>query len=70
MVAGLLSLVATAAYFLAAQEGFLTVAAVLTSLYPGVTVGLAALLLHERTGRRQVVGLMLGAVAVTLVSLG
>ena len=70
VVAGLLSLVATAAYFLAAQEGFLTVAAVLTSLYPGVTVGLAAVLLHERPGRRQVVGLVLGAVAVTFVSLG
>ena len=65
--AGLLSLLATGLYFLAAQAGMLTVAAVLASLYPGITVALAALVLHERPDGRQVIGLLLGAVAVTLV---
>jgi drug/metabolite transporter (DMT)-like permease len=45
----------------------LTVAALLASLYPGATVVLAALLLHERPDRRQLAGLAVGAVAVTLV---
>jgi drug/metabolite transporter (DMT)-like permease len=65
--AGLLSLVATTAYYLAASGGRLTVAAVLASLYPGITVALAALLLRERPARMQVLGMALGAVAVTLV---
>jgi drug/metabolite transporter (DMT)-like permease len=65
--AGLLSLLATALYFLAAHAGMLTVAAVLASLYPGVTVVLAVVLLHERPDRRQVAGLFLAAVAVALV---
>jgi uncharacterized membrane protein len=66
-LAGLLSLAATALYFLAATRGQLTVAAVLAALYPGVTVVLAAVLLRERPGRIQLCGMVLGAVAVTLV---
>ena len=66
-LAGLLSLLATTSYFLAAHEGMLTVAAVLASVYPGVTVGLAAAFLDERPGRRQLGGLVLGAFAVTLI---
>jgi drug/metabolite transporter (DMT)-like permease len=67
--AGMLSLVATGLYFYAAHAGMLTIAAVLASLYPGVTVALAAMLLHERPDGRQVTGLVLGAVAVTLIVL-
>jgi drug/metabolite transporter (DMT)-like permease len=67
--AGLLSLVATGLYFLAAQSGMLTVAAVLAALYPGITVLLAALILHERPDQRQVLGLMAGGIAVTLIVL-
>ena len=69
-IAGALSLVATTAYFLAAHAGLLTVAAVLASLYPAVTVVLAAAFLHERPARAQVVGLVLGGLAVTLIVLG
>jgi drug/metabolite transporter (DMT)-like permease len=47
MGAGALSLLATGLYFLAAHAGLLTVAAVLASLYPGITVLLAATLLHD-----------------------
>jgi uncharacterized membrane protein len=42
---------------------------VLASLYPALTVVLAAVFLHERMNRVQVVGLALAAVAVTLVAL-
>jgi drug/metabolite transporter (DMT)-like permease len=65
--AGLLSLLATALYFFAAHADTLTVAAVLASLYPGVTVLLAAVFLHERPGVRQLAGLLLSAVAVVLI---
>lgn len=67
--AGALSLAATAFYFLAAQVGQLTVAAVLAALYPAVTVALAAAILGEKPDRRQVLGLWVGAVAVTLIVL-
>jgi len=65
-----LSLLATGFYFLAALAGLLTVAAVLASLYPGVTVVLAAIFLHEHPRSPQVMGLVLGAVAVTLIVVG
>lgn len=67
VAAGALGIVATMLYFFASHTGLLAVAAVLTSVYPGVTVGLAALVIHERPSRRQVVGLLLGAVAVALI---
>lgn len=67
---GALSTAATVMFLLATQTGLLTVAAVLSSLYPAATVLLAALLLHERIGRSQGAGLALAAVAVGLVAAG
>ncbi|MEO5851865.1 MAG: EamA family transporter [Nocardioides sp.] len=67
---GILAATATAAFLLATQTGFLTVAAVLTSLYPAVTVVLAATLLRERVHRGQACGLVLCLVAVALVAAG
>ncbi|NUR09512.1 MAG: DMT family transporter [Nocardioidaceae bacterium] len=61
---------ATLAFLLATQQGFLTVAGVLSSLYPASTVLLAALLLHERIHRAQGVGLVLCGLAVGLVASG
>jgi drug/metabolite transporter (DMT)-like permease len=61
---------ATAAFLLASQQGLLTVAGVLSSLYPASTVLLAALVLHERVHRAQGVGLGLCAVAVACVAGG
>jgi len=68
--AGLLGALATGLFLLATQSGFLTVAAVLTSLYPATTVLLAAALLHERIDRVQGLGLLLAAIAVGLVAAG
>lgn len=65
--AGALGIAATMLYFAAAHTSLLTVAAVLTSVYPGVTVALAAALLHERPAVAQWIGLAMGAVAVTAI---
>jgi drug/metabolite transporter (DMT)-like permease len=69
-LAGLLGGVATWAFLVATHHGLLSVAAVLTSLYPAFTVLLAALVLRERVHRVQAAGLALGGVAVVLVALG
>lgn len=69
-VAGLLGALATGLFLLATQSGLLTVAAVLSSLYPATTVLLAALVLRERIGRAQGLGLLLAAAAVGLVAAG
>ncbi len=70
LLAGPLGATATGAFLLAAQQGFVTVAGVLASLYPATTVLLAALVLHERIHRAQGLGLGLCATAVVLVAAG
>jgi len=69
-VAGLLGALATLLFLLATRTGLLTVAAVLSSLYPATTVVLAALVLHERIRRSQGAGLVLAGAAVALVAAG
>lgn len=69
-VAGLVATVAVLLFLLATQTGLLTVAAVLTSLYPAFTILLAALVLRERIYRAQGGGLVLCGVAVALVAAG
>jgi len=53
---------------LATRAGLFGLAVVITSLYPGVTVLLARLLLGERMRWLQRVGLLLAAVGVVLVT--
>lgn len=65
---GLISSTATFLYQLAVYGELVSVAAVLTSLYPAVTVALAALILHERVTRTQSAGLVLAATAVVLIA--
>jgi drug/metabolite transporter (DMT)-like permease len=67
---GPVSALASLSFYLATSQGLLTVAAVLTSLYPAVTILLAVLLLRERIGRGQTVGLVLCAACVGLVVAG
>lgn len=69
-VSGTLGTAATVAFLLATQSGYLTVTSVLASLYPAVTVVLAATVLREQVHRSQAVGLVLCGVAVTLVAGG
>ncbi len=67
---GLLDMGGNAAFILAAQAGALAIAAVLSSLYPVVTVILAITLLREHVTRSHVAGIALTAVAIALIALG
>jgi drug/metabolite transporter (DMT)-like permease len=70
VVSGALGALATGAFQVATHSGYLTVTAVIASLYPAVTVMLAASLLREHVHRAQALGLGLCAVAVSLVAAG
>jgi len=69
-VAGGLAAGATVLFLFASQSGLLAVASVLSSLYPAVTVLLAATVLRERIGGIQALGLGLALAAVGLVAAG
>jgi drug/metabolite transporter (DMT)-like permease len=66
--AGVLATGAAVAFLLATQTGLLTIASVVTSLYPAVTIGLAAAVLRERIHAPQGLGLVLCGLAVGLVA--
>lgn len=65
---GLVDMLATAAYLGALAVGPLAIAAVLTSLYPVVTVILAALVLRERITPIHAVGIAAVGAAVALIA--
>jgi drug/metabolite transporter (DMT)-like permease len=67
--AGVLEAAGSLLYMQATREGRLDVAAVLASLYPVVTIVLAAWLLKERATSSQTVGMALALGAVVLVSI-
>jgi drug/metabolite transporter (DMT)-like permease len=67
---GLLDMAGNGAFILASQAGALAIAAMLSSLYPVVTVLLAILVLREHVTRSHVVGIGLTAVAIALIALG
>jgi drug/metabolite transporter (DMT)-like permease len=68
--AGGLDVIANVFYLSATRRGLLSLAAVLTSLYPAMTILLARIFLKERLVALQLGGLALGAFAVALISLG
>jgi drug/metabolite transporter (DMT)-like permease len=70
LISGALGATATGLFQLATHGGHLTVAAVITSLYPAFTVVLAAGVLREHVHRTQAYGLALCAGAVVLVAAG
>jgi drug/metabolite transporter (DMT)-like permease len=69
VLAGASGMAATLAYFYATHFSMLAIAAVLVSLYPGVTVMFARTLLHERFTPAQRAGLGLCALAVAAIAL-
>lgn len=69
-IAGLLSAAANLLFLAATGHGQLAVVAVITSLYPSVTVLLARIVLAERWTGTQLVGLLAAAGAVILVGIG
>jgi drug/metabolite transporter (DMT)-like permease len=58
------------AYFFATHDGFLAVTAVLTSLYPAVTIVLARVMLGEKLTALRLAGLGLAAACVALIAAG
>jgi drug/metabolite transporter (DMT)-like permease len=69
LLAGASGMAATLAYFYATHFSMLAVAAVLVSLYPGVTVLLARALLHERFTPAQRAGMGLATLAIIAIAL-
>ena len=64
-----LDVTANGFYILASQVGRLDMAAILSSLYPAVTVLLAALLLKERVARSQAMGIGLALIAIVFLTI-
>lgn len=68
--AGSFDLAANIFYLLSTREGLLTIVAVVTSMYPAMTVLLARIHLKERFTQLQTVGLVLAGAAITLIATG
>ncbi len=66
---GLLDAIANLCYVLATRAGLFGLAVVLTSLYPGVTVLLARVVLGERIRPVQLAGLLLAIAGIAVVSM-
>ncbi|MEU8875095.1 DMT family transporter [Streptomyces javensis] len=69
VVAGALGTLATILYLLATRQELLSVAVVLSALYPAVPVLLALTFLRERITRPQAVGLLGAGLAIGLIAL-
>lgn len=67
---GLLGSGALVCFLVATQYGLLTIVSVIAALYPATTILMAAVLLRERIGGLQAVGLGMAATAIALVTVG
>jgi drug/metabolite transporter (DMT)-like permease len=68
-VAGTFDALANMLFLLSARSGLLSLASVLTALYPAFTVLLAVTLLREHVSRVQLAGLTLAGASVVLITL-
>lgn len=68
LVAGVLDTLGNVTFILATQTGRLDVAAVLSALYPAMTVALAFVVLKERVTRMQGVGIVAVLAAVLMIA--
>lgn len=69
VLAGALAAGAMICFLLATHHGYLSISAVITSLYPAATIALAAIFLKERFSTSQGIGMALCLLAVVLVGL-
>ena len=70
VIAGETGASGTILFFFASHEGFLAITAVLTSLYPAVTIVLARTMLGERLTALRLAGLTLAGACVALIAVG
>jgi drug/metabolite transporter (DMT)-like permease len=69
ILAGSLDTIGNFGYTIAAHGGRLDLAAMVSSLYPGFTILLAAMILRERPTRRQTLGMAVALASVVMLSL-
>jgi drug/metabolite transporter (DMT)-like permease len=70
VTAGVAGAAGTILFFYASHQGLLAITAVLTSLYPAVTIVLARTVLGERLTALRLAGLGLAGVCVSLIAVG
>jgi drug/metabolite transporter (DMT)-like permease len=70
VISGVTAAAGTILYFFATHDGYLAVTAVLTSLYPAITIVLARVVLGERLTALRLAGLSLAAACVALIAVG
>jgi drug/metabolite transporter (DMT)-like permease len=70
VITGATGAAGTILFFFSTHEGFLAVTAVLTSLYPAVTIVLARTMLGERLTALRLAGLTLAGACVALIAVG
>jgi drug/metabolite transporter (DMT)-like permease len=70
VITGVAGAAGTILFFAATHHGFLAVTAVLTSLYPAVTIVLARVMLGERLTPLRLAGLGLAGLCVSLIAVG
>ena len=70
VITGAAGAAGTILFFFATHQGFLAITAVLTSLYPAVTIVLARTMLGERLTALRLAGLALAGACVALIAVG
>jgi len=70
VMTGVIGAAGTTMFFLATHHGLLAVTAVITALYPAVTIVLARVASGERLTGLRIIGLSLAAVSVALIAAG